>query len=187
MLDVADKRLLLALARERITAHLEGREENLPEPTPSVMTHAGGFVTLHSRVGKQHTLRGCIGHIDARTSIYETVKSVSYSAAFQDFRFPPLTLPELPTIEVEVSVISPFERVRTPEEITPGTHGLFISRGTRAGLLLPQVAAERNWDRETFLVQTCRKAGLPEDAWRDPETEISRFTAEVFDESSLAR
>lgn len=185
MLEESDRRLLVAVARERITANLEERKPFLPEPTEAVLVLSGAFVTLHTVSGRARELRGCIGHIEARSSLYDTISSAAVSAAFQDFRFPPLTLAELPSVELEISVISPFERVSTPEDVEPGTHGLFIRLGGSSGLLLPQVASERKWDRDTFLAHTCRKAGLPPDAWRDPAAEISRFTAEVFDEASL--
>jgi AmmeMemoRadiSam system protein A len=184
MLGEQDRRTLLRLARERITAHLEGREEHLPEPTPPLLEKSGAFVTLHRVSGGERVLRGCIGHIDASASLYDTVRSVAISAAFQDFRFPPVEADELPEIELEISAISPFREITSPEEIEPGTHGLFIRLGGSSGLLLPQVAREREWDREAFLAQTCRKAGLPPDAWQDPDAHISVFTAEVFDEAS---
>ena len=124
------------------------------------------------------------GQIEATGTLYETVKSTAHSAAFSDYRFPPLTMDELPAIELEISVLSPLHRITKPTEVQNGD-GLFVRHGDRSGLLLPQVATERDWDRETFLTQTCRKAGLPGDSWQDSETEIYTFTAEVFDEASV--
>lgn len=180
----ADQKTLIAVARERIEATLEDREPRFPPAGPALHEPSGAFVTLHLCDGSNRALRGCIGHIDASDSIYETVKSVAYSAAFSDYRFRPLTVGELPKIELEISVLSPMRRVHDTSEIVPGEHGLYMRRGGRSGLLLPQVASERNWDRETFLAQTCRKSGLPSDSWKDPQTEIYTFTAQVFDEAS---
>jgi hypothetical protein len=102
------------------------------------------------------------------------------SAAFRDPRFPPLTEDEFRRVEYEISILSPIEPCPDPERIEVGRHGLIMSRGARSGLLLPQVPVEWHWDRETFLGQTCFKAGLPRDAWKDPDTAIFWFEAEVF-------
>ena len=184
MLDQSDKSLLLTLARERIEATLENRQPTLPAPTPAVAIESGAFVTLHKQEGAVRALRGCIGQIEVTGTLYDTVKSVAHSAAFSDYRFPPLSIDELPSIELEISVLSPLHRITEATEVQPG-EGLFMRRGGRSGILLPQVATERNWDRETFLTQTCKKAGLPGDSWQDSETEIFTFTAEVFDEASV--
>lgn len=182
-MDQSDKSLLLTLARERIEAALEDRQPVPPAPTPAVMIESGAFVTLHKQDGAVRSLRGCIGQIEATGTLYDTVKSVAHSAAFSDYRFPPLSINELPAIELEISVLSPLHRITEATEVQHGD-GLFMRRGSRSGLLLPQVATERNWDRETFLTQTCMKAGLPGDSWQDSETEIYTFTAQVFDEAS---
>jgi AmmeMemoRadiSam system protein A len=184
VLDPSDRRLLLKLARERIEAALEKRGPRLPAPTPAVRVESGAFVTLHLRDGAARSLRGCIGQIESNRSLYETVSSVAHSAAFSDYRFSPLSAEEYPSVELEISVLSPLHLISNVTEIHPGEHGIVMRRGARSGLLLPQVASERNWDRETFLVQTCRKAGFAGDCWQDPETEIHIFTAEVFDETS---
>jgi AmmeMemoRadiSam system protein A len=133
----------------------------------------------------ERRLRGCIGHIESTDPLYDTVRQAAYAAAFRDPRFRPLAPEELGRIELEISVLSRLEEVEDTRVIIAGTHGIMIEHGAHAGLLLPQVAAERNWDRETFLEQTCRKAGLPPGAWSDPESRIRIFTAEVFDETSL--
>jgi len=184
VLDVPDRRLLLTLARERIAASLEGRDLQLPPTSDALEARCGAFVTLHLRRAATRVLRGCIGQIEATGSLYETVRSMAYSAAFNDYRFPPLSAEEYPDLELEISVLSPMRRITAVDEVTPGTHGLLMRRGARSGLLLPQVASERDWDRETFLTQTCRKAGLSGTCWRDEHTEIFVFTAEVFDEAS---
>jgi AmmeMemoRadiSam system protein A len=184
VLDPSDRKLLLKLAREQIEAVLDKRQPTPPAPTPALQVESGAFVTLHLRADAGLSLRGCIGQIESTGTLYETVKSVAHSAAFSDHRFSPLTVDELPSVELEISVLSPLHRIAETLEIQPGEHGLFMRRGARSGLLLPQVASERNWDRDTFLTQTCKKAGLPGDCWQDSETEIYTFTAEVFDEAS---
>jgi AmmeMemoRadiSam system protein A len=105
---------------------------------------------------------------------------MAQAAAFEDPRFPPLTQKELADLEIEISVLTPFRQVRDVTEIEVGKHGLFLERGGRSGLLLPQVATEYRWDRQTFLEHTCLKAGLPREAWQDPETRIYVFSAEIF-------
>jgi AmmeMemoRadiSam system protein A len=132
------------------------------------------FVTLR----KSGELRGCIGSTVARLPLEQAVADAAYSAALQDPRFDPVTPAELPLIDVEISVLSPFVEIR-PEEIVVGRHGLMISSDFARGLLLPQVAAERNWSAERFLEETCRKAGLPAGAWKQG-AKIQGFTAEVF-------
>jgi AmmeMemoRadiSam system protein A len=145
----------------------------------------GAFVTLHTVTGSGEALRGCIGHIEARDSLYETVKSVAYASAFRDYRFRPLTIDEYDTIAIEISVLSELRRITDPSIVVPGTHGLYVEAAGRAGILLPQVATEQGWERDEFLNQTCRKAGLPTETWRDPATSISIFTAQVFNETEV--
>jgi AmmeMemoRadiSam system protein A len=127
-------------------------------------------------------LRGCIGHITASQPLLETVRKVAWESAFEDPRFPPLTPQELPRVRIEISVLSPFQRIMDVDCIEVGVHGILVRRGGRSGLLLPQVATEEGWNREEFLDRTCRKAGLPLDAWRSPETIIEIFSATVFGE-----
>ncbi len=113
-------------------------------------------------------------------SLYKIVADTARAAAFEDPRFEPVTLPEVPHLKVEISVLSPLQPIQ-PDEVVVGRHGLVIAQGTHRGLLLPQVAPEWEWDRETFLAQTCLKAGLPADAWQHG-AELQGFTAEVFSE-----
>lgn len=183
MLTTPQRNQLLRIARESIEAVLAGRKPSLPDASsldPELTRPAGCFVTLHER----GDLRGCIGTIEARGPLYQAVSSSAISAAFRDPRFLPLQAGELPEIELEISVMSPIEPVTDVEDIVVGRDGLIISMGRNAGLLLPQVATEYGWDRETFLAQTCRKAGLRMDAWRSPGCRIERFSAEVFNEQS---
>jgi len=108
------------------------------------------------------------------------VREMAPAAAFQDPRFKPLQADELPGLEIEISVLSPLRLIKSTDEIEVGKHGLYIVRGMNRGLLLPQVATEYHWDRLTFLEQTCQKAGLPPDAWKDPRTQIYVFRADIF-------
>ncbi|MBC7330666.1 AmmeMemoRadiSam system protein A [bacterium] len=181
-LRVEEKKELLNIARTSIEEYLKNRR--IPTFSPSSTTlleRKGAFVTLK----KAGFLRGCIGMIEALKPLYQTVAEMAVAAAIEDPRFPPLTLDELPLITIEISVLSPLEEVKDIEEIEVGKHGLYIIRGFYRGLLLPQVATENNWDRETFLQHTCLKAGLPIDCWQDPETKIYKFSAEVFSEEEL--
>ena len=128
------------------------------------------------------TLKGCIGSFEAQRSLWETVHEMATAAATRDPRFAPVGARDLGRLDVEISVLSPPRLLRDPADIEIGRHGLEIRRGGARGLLLPQVATDHRLDRETFLSETCRKAGLPPDAWRHPETEIRVFEADVFGE-----
>jgi len=176
-LSAADKKTLHEIARQSIAAGLQGQ---WPPPLPPLsgvcQEPRGAFVTLHHR----GQLRGCIGFIEAVKPLAVTVQEMAYAAAFKDPRFPPLTPEEFQDITVEISVLSPLRRIHSIDEIEVGRHGLYIRRGLRHGLLLPQVATEHQWDRFTFLQQTCWKANLPTTAWQDPQTEIYIFSADIF-------
>lgn len=134
-------------------------------------------MTLH----KNRELRGCIGMIVAVSALDETVRAMARAAALEDPRFRPVTEAELESLQLEISVLSPMVEIAA-EDVIAGRHGLMVSYGGRRGLLLPQVAVEQRWDRETFLSQTCRKAGLPLDQWKKG-AKIEAFTAEVFGEA----
>jgi AmmeMemoRadiSam system protein A len=169
---------LLDLARRSIAAHLAGApapagDDGDPFPPQ------GAFVSLKTRT-KGH-LRGCIGHIESDRALAETVRRVAVAAATEDPRFPAVTPEELDTLRLEISVLSPLAPI-LPEDVEVGRHGLLLRCRGRSGLLLPQVAVAQRWDRETFLDQTCRKAGLPPGTWRDPQCELLGFTAIVFGE-----
>ena len=127
-------------------------------------------------------LRGCVGYVLPTSPVYRAVAETARAAAFDDNRFPPVTRDEAPHLAIELSILSPPRAIQ-PEEIEIGRHGLLISWQGRRGLLLPQVPVERAWDRTIFLEQTCRKAGLPADAWQRGAA-IEAFTAEVFGEKS---
>ena len=136
----------------------------------------GAFVT----VTKKGNLRGCIGHIRGTKPLYQTVEEMAAAAAFDDPRFSPITKDELKDLELEISVLTPFKQITDVKEIEVGKHGLYIQKGFYSGLLLPQVATEYKWDRDTFLEQTCRKAGLPSNAWKEKDIKIFIFSADIF-------
>ncbi len=177
-LDKEEQRLLLEIARASIENALEG--ENIPEfqvKSDGLKKLGGAFVTLN----KSGRLRGCIGFPEAVLPLYQAVSQAALSAALKDHRFPPVTKEELPDIEIEISVLSPLEKIADVNRIEVGKHGLVIRRGIYSGLLLPQVAAEYGWDRAEFLERICEKAGLPRGAWRE-NAEVYIFTAQVFHE-----
>jgi uncharacterized protein len=167
---------LLRLAHESILSALEVREISLEPPTPHFAEPRGAFTSLYLR----QQLRGCVGYVLPISSVYRAVADTARAAAFEDTRFYPVTIDEARNLQIELSILSPPQPIK-PEEVEIGRHGLLISMGGYHGLLLPQVPVEHHWGRETFLDQTCRKAGLGSDAWRKGAT-IEGFTAEVFGE-----
>jgi AmmeMemoRadiSam system protein A len=178
-LSPADQEFLLKLARDSIQLHLKGEKPPpLKSASPILQERRGAFVTLY-RKGR---LRGCIGYLEAVKPLGQTVMEMATAAAFHDPRFSPLRGEELADLEVEISVLSPMSLIKNSDEIEVGKHGLYIVRGLNRGLLLPQVATEYRWDRLTFLEQTCLKAGLPPDAWKNPVTQIYVFTAQIISE-----
>ncbi len=169
-----ERRILLRLAHESILSALERREISLDPPTDHLAQPRGVFTSLHWR----GELRGCVGYVLPVSSLYRAVAETARAAAFEDARFYPVSPAEAPELEVELSVLSPPQPIRA-EDVEIGRHGLLISRSGSRGLLLPQVPVEHHWDRITFLEQTCRKAGLPLDAWQKGAA-IEAFTAEIF-------
>jgi AmmeMemoRadiSam system protein A len=173
------RRTLLALARRSIEEYLKnGKRTPLPNADAELCEELGAFVTLH----KRGQLRGCIGNMVGRGPLIETIREMAIAAATGDPRFKRMTAEELKECDIEISVLSPLKRIDDIEDIKVGTHGILMSRGPYHGVLLPQVATEYGWDRDTFLMHTCLKAGLPEDAWQDPATTIEIFSADVFGE-----
>ena len=180
-LSAEDKRYLLYLARRSLEASVGNQTVNAPEDVPSVLFSPGSaFVTLHH----QSRLRGCVGYYPPVKPLYITVMEAASAAGLRDSRFPKVCAEELGGLELEISVLSNFRQV-DPEEIQVGMHGLIVSQGSLRGLLLPQVAVARSWTSLRFLEETCRKAGLPLDAWRHG-TKVELFTAEIFSEQTLA-
>jgi len=169
---------LLRLARETLAFHLGAGPAPEPVHLAHPDQHSGAFVTLHVR----GDLRGCIGHPGSRRPLDEVVSACAIAAATEDHRFPSITARELPDVTIEISVLTPMTLVRDVSEVEVGRDGLVMEMGFRKGLLLPQVATEYGWDRETLLSHTCLKAGLPADAWKGGAT-IYRFQAQVFSET----
>ena len=174
-----ERRQLLALAHEAILSAIEHREIPQTAPFARFAAPRGAFTTIYLH----QNLRGCVGYAFPIAPLYRTIIETARGAAFEDTRFLPVTLPEVHELEVSLSILSPLKAVQ-PQEVEIGKHGLLISQHGRRGLLLPQVPLEHGWDRNTFLEETCRKAGLPLDAWRTG-AEIEVFTAEIFGNSDL--
>lgn len=171
------RRLLLAVARRAIEARLRGLELASEPADAALREQRGAFVTLRRRDNGE--LRGCVGYVEPRFPLVETVARAAAVAATHDDRFAPVSLEEVPGLSLDVSALGPVAPI-APADVIVGTHGLVIRHLGRTGLLLPQVAIEHGWAAEEFLDQTCRKAGLPVGAWRAPGVALLGFTAEVF-------
>lgn len=179
-LNKEEKEKLLEIAKLSIIEAVTGKRQFLPNVTEDrLKENSGAFVTIK----ENSRLRGCIGYIQAVKPLYETIKDAAKSAAVNDYRFNPVGQDELEKLELEISVLTPLKKIKDISEIEVGRHGLYMKQGFNSGLLLPQVAVEYNWDKETFLKETCGKAGLPQDAWKDKSTDIYIFSAEIFGES----
>ena len=191
-LSAADRRLLLEHARAAVLSKIglggdgdsdgDGQADGHPAAAPALAAPGAAFVTLH--VGG--ALRGCIGTLERRRALWAVVGDMAAAAATRDPRFPPIDASDLREMTVEISVLTPDVIIHRPDEIEIGRHGLDVRRGGARGLLLPQVAVEHGLDREKFLAATCRKAGLPANAWHDTDTEIRVFEADVFGDDGSA-
>ena len=169
---------LLEIARRSISsAVLEQCFPEIPSYSQALKISRGAFVSLY-RGGK---LRGCVGQVEDLGPLAEVVARAAIGAALHDPRFAPVGANEIASLQIELSVLSPLECL-APEAIIAGKHGLVVSRGRSTAVQLPQVASERCWSAQKFLEQTCEKAGLPADAWRDSETRILGFTVELYPE-----
>lgn len=177
MTNDADRLRLLQLARHAITAHATGAPPPAVEPAWLPSRRGGAFVTLH----KEGELRGCIGHLEANDLLTRVVARCAVAASSDDPRFPAIGHAELSLIDIEISLLGVFERIAGPADVEIGRHGLLVEHGRQRGVLLPQVAVEWKWDAAMFLNQTCRKAGLPTEGWRNGAI-AWRFEAEVFSE-----
>ena len=176
-LQEEEKKALRRIALAAIEGKLKGVRSAPEEKLGSnLQEKRGAFVSLH----KSGRLRGCIGQIVPTQPLQQTIADMAVAAAFDDPRFDPLTLREMKDLELEISVLTPMERLKNPDEIEIGRHGLYLKKGFCSGLLLPQVAVEYGWDRNTFLEETCRKAGLSRGAWKEKGTEIYIFSADIF-------
>ncbi|MDP2938967.1 MAG: AmmeMemoRadiSam system protein B [Candidatus Omnitrophota bacterium] len=181
MLNDVQKQKLLEIARESLENYIKfGKRVNFSSADSQLNQERGAFVTLTEK----GELRGCIGRIVADMPLYLVISQMAIEASTSDPRFYAVKAEELKDLEIEISVLSPIEKIDDINKIEVGIHGLIIRKGFSSGLLLPQVAQEYGWDRLTFLEQTCRKAGLPQDAWKTG-AEISIFSAEVFSEKSI--
>jgi AmmeMemoRadiSam system protein A len=178
-LDEAEAAVLLRVARDGLEAAVRGRPPTPidGERTGKLREPGACFVTLHER----GQLRGCIGALEPFGTLAEVTRAMAEGAALRDPRFRPVEPSELDAIDLSVSVLTPARPLRDASEWQLGRDGLIVSRGMRRGVLLPQVASDHGWDFETFLGQTCVKAGLPPDAWRDPDTRVEVFSAEVYE------
>ncbi len=172
-----DKNALADIVKKTIQCKLDGiRPPVFQAGSETLKEKRGAFVTLK----KNRHLRGCIGYIEARRPLYEAVREMAIASAFNDPRFPPLRRDELPHLTLEISVLTPLKIIKKIEEIEIGVHGIYVVKGYRSGLLLPQVAIEYEWDSLTFLEETCCKAGLSPEAWKEEDTKIYVFSANVF-------
>jgi AmmeMemoRadiSam system protein A len=177
--SIEERRILLGVAHQSILSAFTGRPSGAA-CSPHLSDPRGVFTTLYL----DGDLRGCVGYAMPIAPLYRAVSETARAAAFEDSRFLPVTEEEAPRLDVSLSVLSPLFPVQA-EQVEVGRHGLVICLGARRGLLLPQVPVEYDWDRETFLEQTCRKAGLPFDAWQKGAT-LEAFTAEVFGDGDLS-
>ena len=176
-LSAEEKQTLREIALQAIRSKcLKQAMPDIPVSSAKLKEPRGAFVSLHRR----GDLRGCIGMIEGFGPLFQTVKEMAVQAAFADPRFSPLNAEELAEIDLEISVLTPLERIKDPSRIEIGKHGLLIRKKSCSGLLLPQVATDHGWDRLQFLEWTCRKASLPPKAWQDPNTEIFVFSADIF-------
>ncbi len=183
LLSLEQKKKLLSIARKSIENHVRtGTKLGIEESDPRLFKEEGAFVTIH----RQGRLRGCIGNIIGQGPLYLTVRDMAITAASRDPRFQPVSEEELKDITVEVSVLSEPKPVKDMDEIVMGVHGVIVSRGAHHGVFLPQVATETGWSQEEFLAQLCeQKAGLPRDCWKDHQTRLEIFTAQVFAEKDI--
>lgn len=178
LLTESEQKELLGVARETIIAHVSGRPAPaVDKPSKGMALKNGCFVTIKQK----GQLRGCIGNFVSDKPLWQLTQEMARAAATQDPRFYPMKAADLDSFELDISVLSPLRQINDVAEIMVGTHGIYIVKNHCRGVLLPQVATEYGWDRDTFLRHTCLKAGLPEDAWKK-ECEIYIFSAQVFGE-----
>lgn len=178
LLSADEKKLLLDLARKTINGYVT--TSKIPAMTileENLQQHQGCFVSIK----KNGALRGCIGNFTSDKPLWKTVQEMAVAAATRDPRFYPMKAADLDDYSLEVSVLSPLEKISDIEQIQVGTHGIYLEKNFSRGVLLPQVATEHGWDRDTFLAQTCIKAGLKKTDWQEG-TDIFIFSAEVFSE-----
>ena len=177
MIGPGDRQRLLALARRALEARVRRESPPRAERGGALDWTRGAFVTIHCR----GDLRGCLGHVETEARLADTIAQLAAFVSDSDPRFDAVSALELDRIALEISVLTPGREIHSVDDIEVGRHGLIVERGSRRGLLLPQVATEHGWDALTFASQTCLKAALPADAWRE-ETRMLVFEAQVFGE-----
>ena len=178
LLTEGEQKELLRIARETIIAHISGKDiPSVVNPSQGLTLKSGCFVTIKQK----GQLRGCIGNFVSDNLLFQLVQEMAIAAATQDPRFYPMKPDDLDAFKLDISVLSPLRLITDVAEIVVGTHGIYIIKNHCRGVLLPQVATEYGWDRDTFLQHTCIKAGLPEEAWKK-DCEIYVFSAQVFGE-----
>jgi len=181
MLTPSDSSELLVIAREAIEHKINNESYNpAPREEKKLNDRAGCFVTIK----QQGILRGCIGNFQSQLPLYREVAQMAVASATEDPRFPPLQKADLENIDLEITVLSPLQKIECTDEIIVGTHGIYIEKGLYRGVLLPQVAIEHNWNRLTFLQQTCLKAGLNAEDWQLPDAEIYIFSGQIVNEQN---
>lgn len=179
-----EKKWLMKLAKDAVKAAVEGKKFEPPEPATQLLKDKGAaFVTLR----KKEQLRGCIGHIIAHMPLYKCVASVARSAALEDPRFPPVGPSEYESLHFEISVLTPPQDVKDPEEIVVGEDGVIINYGGMyQGVFLPQVPIEQGWDRIEYLDNLCYKAGvMKKGCWKEPQASLRKFQAVVWEEEDV--
>lgn len=190
MLNEEQKKKLLNIARETLEAYIKERKIiEFKENDPELLKTYGAFVTLRKavpgeKIKEVESLRGCIGHIISNAPLYKTIQDMAIASSTQDPRFPPVTKNELKDIKIEISVLSQPKKIKDINEFELCKHGVIVQKGFNQGVFLPQVAEETGWKKEEFLSCLCsHKAGLPADAWKDKDTNIYIFEAQVFEEA----
>jgi len=181
MINDVDQKQLLSLARQALEARVAGDRPPDVACTGPLALRCGAFVSIHSG---EH-LRGCLGSLTVDSPLGKTIVHLGGAVADSDPRFPAVSRMEVPLLHIEISLLTPQRPIASIEDIEIGRHGLIVEHGRARGLLLPQVATEHAWDRETFLDHTCIKAGLPPDAWKTG-ARILVFEAHVFSERAAA-
>ncbi len=176
-----DKKSLLKIAREAVKSGFSGEKFLQAKPESDfLLSKRGAFVTIH---GKNGVLRGCIGMIQSDQPLYQTVRDMALEAAFHDTRFDAIKAGELESIRFEISVLTPFKKIKDPKEIELGRHGVMVKQGASSGVFLPQVAIETGWGIEEFMGHLCEgKAGLSFDCWKNSKADIYTFEAEIIQE-----
>jgi len=176
-LNAKEQAALLDIARKAIETYVRSGQKYVePREEKTLNVRSGCFVTI--KQGGQ--LRGCIGNFQSELPLFREVVEMAVASATKDPRFYPMKEEDLDDFDLEISVLSPLKKIENIEEVEVGRHGIYLEKGYYRGVLLPQVATEYGWDRETFLRQTCLKAGLPTDAWQAEDTEIYIFSAQIL-------